>query len=267
MKKYLYILLFLITFFIFPLLSNVVEAAALKFDKNTFTGSVNDTFQAQIIVEAGTDNITGVDAYILYDPSLFDIADKQNQNTFFTKGTFFPGTSVSVLNGKVYIAGYVEDPGDSKTGTGVIGTLTFKMLKNGSGTLTYDCRENASGTSKIYKNDVNATDIIQCASNGKANITVGNGAGTSQQQTAPTPIPTTSTGTSSVVPTATPTPSPTAAPAAKVAATAPTATPMPSPTPKPPTQLPQAGVFDNVVKYSVPGAVLLFLGGVVRLLL
>lgn len=252
MKKYLHILLFLIILFVVPVFADVVQAATLKFDKNTYTGSVNNTFQAQIIVEAGSDTITGVDAYILYDPGLFDIADKQNQSTFFTKGTFFPGTSVSVQNGKIYIAGYVEDPGDFKTGTGVIGTLTFKMIKNGSGTLTYDCRENASGTSKIYKNDVNATDIIQCTSNGKANITVGNGIGASQQQTAPTPTPITSTGTSTASPTATPTSTPTATP---------------TPTPKPPAQLLQTGVFDNVVKYSVPGAVLLFLGGVVRLLL
>ncbi len=40
-----------------------------------------------------------------------------------------------------------------------------------------------------------------------------------------------------------------------------------APTTAPPAQLPQTGIFDNVVKFAFPGAILLILGSVLRLVL
>jgi len=82
----------------------------------------------------------------------------------------------------------------------------------------------------IVKNDVSASNIFQCSQSGSASVTVGAGG------TNPTP---TSTGTS-------------------------TGGNLDQPTP---TQLPQSGVFDDMVKWSRWGIILVMMAGLIRLLL
>ena len=121
------------------------------------------------------------------------------------------------------IAGLVNDSGSPVTTSGTVATITFQGLKDGSGTLSFDCN-----TSKIIKNDLNATNVIVCTQNGTSAVTIG-------------------AGGSSSSPTATP------APNTGVAET--------------PSELPQTGIWDNVVKFALPGMVLLILGGALRFIL
>jgi len=103
----------------------------------------------------------------------------------------------------------VDDPASSKTGSGTVATITFKGLKNGSGAISFDCT-----SSKVIKDDINATNIMDCNANGSLTVTVGSGG-----------------------------------------------------TPVNPTELPKSGIFDDMVKWSQWGIVLVIVGGVVRLLL
>lgn len=227
-----FILLFIsvaVLLFLLPLRQGIF-AATLQFDPSSKSLKIGETAEIKINVQAGADQVTSADAYITYDQNILEV-----QNV--TMGTFFPTTSKDFSKlGKIYMAGMIDDPATSKAGAGTLGSVFFKAKANGTTTAVFTCEQGATTDSNITKNDLNATDVIQCSSNGKAAITVGDG------DAAVTPTPTTTAPT-------------------------PTSTATPSPTPKPPTQLPQSGVFDNVVKYSVPGVVLLFLGGVVRLLL
>lgn len=229
MRKYLFVAILLVLIQGVSLsFAKQVEAAALKLDKTTVSVSAGQTFDLQVQVDAGTDQITSVDAYVLFPSNLL-------QAQTVLPGTYFPTVTNNIQSTKVYIAGLVDDPATSKTGRGTVATVTFKALANGTATISYDCREGASDSSKVIKNDINATNIIVCSQNDSSIITVGPGV------TSPTSTPggggTTGGGTTG----------------GGIGGT--------------PTQLPKSGVIDNLVRVSASGFVLVVIGGVLRLLL
>ena len=182
-----------------------VQAASLKFDKSTATAVNGATFQISVTVDPGSDSLNSTDAYVTYDSTLL-------KATAVTAGALFPTVSNDIsTSGKVYIAGMVNDPASSVSTAGTLATITFQGLKDGTGSLAFDC-----ATSKIIKNDINATNVITCSSNGTAAITIGGSGGSA---------------------------------------------------PAPPAQLPESGIFDNLIKFAVPGVILLLLGGALRLVL
>jgi len=211
--------LFLVLPFLFC--SAAVEASYLKFDQTAVTVTNGATYQAQVMLDAGTDQVTSTDVWVIYDATLLEAQT-------VASGTFFPTVTNNITPGKVYIAGLIVDPGTYKTGSGTVATITFRALKNGSGTLTFDCRTDVSNSSKIIKNDVNATNIITCSQNGTQTVTVGASTGTT-----PTSTPAVLGATPSVVPTA----------------------------------LPQSGIMDNFNHLLGPGLILFLFGVILRFIL
>ncbi len=213
MKKYLLtkILSLAVLFIAVPLIFSV-EAATLKFDKTTATVSNGGTFQIAVTVDPVGTNLSSVDAYVTFDAAVL-------KATAVTSGSLFPTVSNDITtSGKVYIAGMVNDAASFISQSGILATITFQGLKDGSGTLSFDCN-----TSKIIKNDINASNVITCSQNGTSAITVGSG----------------SSGAAPTTP----------------------------PSNNQPAQLPQSGIFENVIKFAIPGAILLILGSVLRLVL
>lgn len=167
MKNFFPTLIFL--FFVlvfFPSVVGKAYAGSLKFDKVTISANNGDTVQIGIVVDAGSDQITSTDAYVTYDATLL-------QAQSVSAGSFFPTVTNNITTGKVYVAGLVDDPAVYKTSSGTLATVTFKALKTGSGTLGFDCQTGASNSSKIIKNDTNATNVIVCTQNGSASVSVG----------------------------------------------------------------------------------------------
>jgi len=198
-------------FIVLPVFLDGTQAASLKFDKTTATAANGATFQIAVTVDPGSDSLNSTDVYVSFDSTLL-------KATSVAAGSLFPTVSNDIsTTGKVYIAGMVDDPASSISATGILATITFQGLKEGTGTLSFDC-----DTSKIIKDDINATNVITCSQNGSSSITIGSGGGVA---------PTTPPGNN------------------------------------PPSQLPESGVFDNVIKIAVPGMLLLLVGGIFRLLL
>ena len=175
MKKILSLVGFIFIFLFFS--SSQCEAAYLKFDKTSASVSSSDTFDVEVIVDAGSDQITSTDVYVIYDSSILEA-----QNV--TSGSFFPSVSPQISTGSVYIAGMVEDAATYKTSSGTLATIRFKALKSGSTTLKFNC-SGTDGPSKILKNDINTTNIIDCNSNGTVAVTV-DGASSSGATATPT---------------------------------------------------------------------------------
>ena len=150
------------------------QAAFLNFDKNTVSVGVGDAIDIQVMIDAGSEQISSTDAYVVYDPGLIEAQT-------IAPGTFFPTVVNNITSGRLYIAGLVDDAANSKTGSGSVATITFKALTQGTGTLTYDCQPGVYNSSKIILNDLNATNIIDCGQNGTSAITIaaaGSGTGT-----------------------------------------------------------------------------------------
>ncbi|KKS44946.1 MAG: hypothetical protein UV09_C0052G0004 [Candidatus Gottesmanbacteria bacterium GW2011_GWA2_42_18] len=150
MKKVLKIILLLLIFFLSsPLLFNPAWAGFFKFDKTTVSVANGETFQIAVTVDPGSDALNSVDAYVTFDSTVL-------KATAVTAGSLFPTVSNDIsTSGKVYIAGMVNDPASSISAAGTLATITFQGLKDGSVTLAFDCN-----TSKIIKNDINASNVI-----------------------------------------------------------------------------------------------------------
>lgn len=206
-----------------PFVALKVMAASLSFDPTTATTTNGGTFQVAVMIDPGTDSLNSTDAYVTYDPLLL-------KPTNVAAGTLFPTVTNDLsTSGKAYIAGLVNDTASPVTKAGTVATITFQGLKDGTGTLSYDC-----SSSKIVKNDLNATNVMVCSSNGTSAFTVGGGGSTT---TAPTPTGGASNGLTPTVP------------------------------PVNGGQLPVTGTFDNLIKYAVPGSIIFMLGLVVRMVL
>lgn len=148
---------------------NPALAANLLFDPTTVNLPINQSIEIKVFVDAGADQITSSDAYVLYDANLISVKEVRN-------GAMFPTvTSDHFQTGKVYIAGMVDDPTTYKTGKDILATIVFEGKNNGQTTLTFDCVDGATNESNITKKDINAPDIIQCGLNNRATIIVGQG--------------------------------------------------------------------------------------------
>lgn len=222
---------FLVCAFCFLAFAGASHAAVLKFDPTSSTTAVDGTFDVDIVVDAGTDQISGTDAYIKFDPAIVEAQT-------VTKGSFFPSVNNTIDTDQVYVNGVVTDATDFKTGSGVLATINFKVKSTTPGTLAFYCDLTQNDTSKIVKNDVNGTNVIECSNLTLYSINGGTSqpAQTSATNTpAPTTLPNTGAGQ-------------TQQPQTVVVQT-----------------LPQSGVFDNIIKYSVPGIILLVLGVVLKI--
>ena len=235
LRRHFVILIAFLIVFVWALRMPVqTQAAFLNFGSATASVAVGSTITLDVKVDAGSDQITSTDMWVLYDPTLLE-ADS------VASGTFFPAVTNNITAGKVYIAGLITDVGSYKTGAGTVATITFKGLKNGVASVTYDCRTDVSNSSKVIKNAVDPTNLIVCSQNGTSTITVGAGG------TAPTTAPTSAPG------------------APTSSAAAPTSlypTSLVNPT-----ALPRTGLMDAMPKLFVAGTVFMVIGVAMRVLL
>jgi len=155
-----------ILFLFFFIFAGSAFAASLKFDKTSASVNTGDTFEIQMLVDAGSDQIISADAYVTYDASMLE-------EESVTNGSFFPSVVPQISSGSIYVAGMVNDTSSSKTGSGMLATVKFKALKDGNTDIKYNCESTTTGPSKIIKNDLNATNIISCSENSRVTITVG----------------------------------------------------------------------------------------------
>lgn len=173
MKQIIKFLSLAILFVVAPFVFGRVEAASLKFDKTTVSVTNGGTFQIAVTVDPGSDALSSVDAYVTYDGAYLKVNS-------VSAGTLFPTVSNDIsTSGKVYIAGMVNDPTASISTVGTVATITFQALKDGSTSLSFDC-----STSKIIKNDVNASDVMTCSQNNSSAVSIGAGGGAN-----PTSVP------------------------------------------------------------------------------
>lgn len=212
-----------VTLFVLP---NGARAAILDFDPKTVTGKVGSTFTVNLKIDAKTDEVLSTDARITYDPKLLSVDS-------ITDGTYFDiPKKDAVVPGKIYIAGIIKNPGDSKTGSGVLATITFKSLTDGTGTIGIVCNPGETAAdSNIAKNELNVTDIIECTKNGSVQVTVGTGGSGSGGSGGSGGAGSGSSGGSGG------------------------------------STLPRSGVIDDVLQFAVPGTMLLMFGVGLKLLL
>jgi len=140
-------------------------AASLSFDPETADLNVGDSFSVSVNIDAGTDQVAGTDIYINYDETLFSLQS-------VTGASYFPLVDNISSTGRLYISGVVANGGEYKTSTGTVATVVFKALAAGESNLEFDCDLSKTDTSKIVKNDINASNIIDCSLETPLTVTI-----------------------------------------------------------------------------------------------
>jgi len=146
------------------------QSGYLTFDQQSISANVGKPFDVNVVVDAGSEQISSIDAYVIYNPGLIEPRT-------ITPAGFFPTVVNNITPGRIYIAGLVDDAANFKTGSGSVATITFMPLTIGTGTLIYDCQPGVYNSSKVIQNDLNATNIIDCSQSGVSEITIGEGTG------------------------------------------------------------------------------------------
>ncbi len=183
MKRTFALIFSLVLFLSLPRLVTAVWAATLKFDQASVTVAPGGTFNINVIIDAGSDQVTSTDAYVTFDSSLLTAQS-------VSAGSYFPTVSNNISAGRVYIAGIVASAGTSETGSGTLATITFAANTAGTATLAFDCQAGLSNTSKVIKNDINATNVLDCTQVGTSTVTVsssGSSSSSSSNDLTPTP--------------------------------------------------------------------------------
>jgi len=176
------ILLFLFLFF---LLSLTIKSRVLAADPHLFlspaSGNYSQDFNLELRVDTGGQAVGGVDVLLEFPKNLLNAQQ-------VTKGTAFSEVFSSIKNneGKLIIGAYfsTEEAGKSYNGTnGLIATLSFKPLGNGTASINFVCSPNLVNESNIVEK-INSTDIIVCSANVNGSYTL-----TTDNQSNPTPTP------------------------------------------------------------------------------
>jgi len=127
-----------------------------------------EEFDLTIKIDSASQNVSGADVVIDYNPTLLEVESIEN-------GGFFPlfGKHYELNNQKIFITGFFTEKNQTKSGTGVFSKITLKALKNGVTNLTFSCTQKSLSDTNI----INATgdDMINCPELVPLKITVSGG--------------------------------------------------------------------------------------------
>ncbi|OGK21023.1 hypothetical protein A3C23_02315 [Candidatus Roizmanbacteria bacterium RIFCSPHIGHO2_02_FULL_37_13b] len=135
--------------------------AIIKLDTSEKTTSVNQTFKVDVYVDAGQYEILSSDVRLQYDKSSIEPLSAED-------GGFMTLVYSDLYSkpGNIYLASVVEEAKDYRTGKGKVATITFKAIKQGKSKISVICIPGVTADdSNISKNDINATDVIDCRKN------------------------------------------------------------------------------------------------------
>ncbi|MDD5750183.1 MAG: cohesin domain-containing protein [Candidatus Pacebacteria bacterium] len=164
---------FLLLFSFSPVMA---DGASLSASPSSGSYDQDDVFQVQILLNTGGQQSDGVDIFYLHYPA--DIlqlqdADAQASGVQIQPGTLYPTTlsnlaTTSGNDGKIDFS-QISSGGGHYTGSGILATLTFKAIRNGTAGLTFD---HTSGASVDCNVAVQGSDILSSATGASFTVAV-----------------------------------------------------------------------------------------------
>lgn len=194
MNKIFFTLFGVLTLFVLAV--SPIHAAIMTLDPASYSSPIGQTFNVKLTIDTEGDSVTSADAVLLYDSNVLQVVDVVEGD--LGQNPFFPDFFENISPSELYIGASVIDPIETKTGQGVLATITFRGNVSGITNVTFDCTPGKTSDTNISKSDKNATDIVECARLVPGTYTIGEG-------TPPTPT----TAVNIPIPTATPQPIPT----------------------------------------------------------
>ncbi|HEY4480379.1 MAG TPA: cohesin domain-containing protein [Candidatus Paceibacterota bacterium] len=154
------------------LVPSLASAATLSVSPSSQSVNVGDTFTVTINLDTQGSQVDGVDLrYLNYNPALLQVQGNQ-----ITPGSLMPMTlanTVNSSNGRITFS-QVALGGNKYNGSGVLATVTFKAIAEGSANLTFSHTSNSTTDSNVA---ANGSDVLSAVVNGS--YTIGSGSSSS----------------------------------------------------------------------------------------
>jgi hypothetical protein len=122
------------------------QAAVLSFEPATATFRPNREIEVRVLLNTESESLNAVEANIAYPTNLLQFIDASDANSALNLWMQRPEEK----NGKISFAGVI--PGGYKGGKGLLCTLIFKTIKEGSGSIAL------INKTSVLKNDGNGTE-------------------------------------------------------------------------------------------------------------
>jgi len=137
-----------------PVPPQLVRNTTLALSPETSSTKVNGTFKIDILLNTSGQEVYGVDVNKLkFDPKILQVVDADAKTTGvqITSGTLMDMTVANKVDNK---AGYIEfsqiaTPQSTYNGSGVLASVTFKVLAVGTSTVAFDFALDSSTDSNI----------------------------------------------------------------------------------------------------------------------
>jgi len=139
-----------------PTPTGTESGPAFVFEPSSTAVKKDQTFDININIDPVGEQVAGADIYLDYNAELLTLES-------VTAGTYFPLVANVPASGRLYISATVANQGDSKTGTGTIATVVFKASEVGTANISIDCDPQKTDSSRMVKDDINATNILNCS--------------------------------------------------------------------------------------------------------
>lgn len=159
-------------------------AASLSLSPASGTEKIGDLFSVDVILDTGTDSVSGATAIINYDAAKLQVQDDDSASSGvqIKQGTIFNQTpltnSVDATMGKIrYDSGSL---GTSYTGRGVMATIHFKAQTAGTAAVTFVFDSNSTIDTSLVAAASGPTNLLTTVQDG--NYTIGTASAT------PTPV-------------------------------------------------------------------------------
>jgi hypothetical protein len=200
---------------------------------SSFSGNVNEEIDVPVALNSDGADIIGADIVMSFDTSMLTVTDISLNPLIVNTFSFFPRDANGALdkakviananaNGKVEV-GAASRPGEPNApgynGSGLVGSVKFRLLQPGTATITVDYTPGATNDSNLISQ---AGEILAKVTNATVSI-----ATPITPIDTPTPIPTSTVPTDTPTPTAVVTSTPTGSPTI-IPTNTPSSTPVPS---------------------------------------
>ncbi len=159
--------------FTFDTYINVSKASsttALRLSPTTTTVGPNQTFNVDILLDTGGENIDGIDIfYLRFNPSLLQVVDANTGVTGvqISPTTLLPATSANLVDNTAGTLQFSQTTsgGSTFTGSGKIATINFKSLTTaGTASVTFDFTLNSTTDTNVSAIGSDKLTIVQNAS-------------------------------------------------------------------------------------------------------
>jgi hypothetical protein len=161
----------------------LAQAATLTLSPASGSHAVDATFEVKIQLDTGGVATDGTDAYMRFDPTVFQVVDANASatGTQILAGTLYSLTSLNAVDngaGTIRFSGARTGASTGYSGSGTLATITFKAIKAAtSSPVTFDFTAgstNLSDTNVIQNSD--STDVLTSVTNGSYSVTGGSAA-------------------------------------------------------------------------------------------